>query len=123
MIFGAGGVVGFNLLQTLISVRKDVFGVFSDPKKNWRFQKMPPPPQRVVKCDIMNRGEVKKTISRIRPRTVFNLAAYGAYSTQTDITRIYRTNFESTYRLIGELKKYKFSSYIQAGSQSEYGLN
>ncbi len=122
-ILGAGGFVGFNLLQKILSYRKDVFGVFSDPKKNWRLQKKPTPLQNVVKCDILNGGEVKAIISRIKPKTVFNLAAYGAYSTQKDIDRIYQTNFNSTYNLIEELKKYGFSAYVHAGSQSEYGLN
>jgi len=122
-IFGAGGFVGFNLLQKILDYRKDVYGVFSDPKKNWRLQKKTTPPQNVVKCDLLDRGEVKSVISRIKPKTIFNLAAYGAYSTQRDIDRTYQTNFNSTYRLIEQLKKYGFSAYLQAGSQSEYGLN
>ena len=86
-------------------------------------QKLPTPPHCVVKCDLMSGGEVKSIISRIKPKTVFNLAAYGAYSTQDEIDRIYQTNFNSTYILIEEMKKYGFSAYIHAGSQSEYGLN
>lgn len=123
LIFGAGGFVGFNLFGRILSVRSDVFGVFSDPKKNWRLKTKSPPPPNVVKCDIRERGEVKRLISRIKPQSVFNLSAYGAYSSQTDIDRIYKTNFNSTYVLIEELKKYGFAAYIHAGSQSEYGLN
>src|SRR3989338_9285884 len=123
IIFGSGGFIGFNLLQKLLQYRKDVFGVFSEPKKNLRLQKLPTPPHCVVKCDLMSGGEVKSIISRIKPKTVFNLAAYGAYSTQDEIDRIYQTNFNSTYILIEEMKKYGFSAYIHAGSQSEYGLN
>lgn len=123
IIFGAGGFVGFNLLWKLLGERKDVFGIFSDPKKNWRIAKKTPPPLNVVKCDINNKREVKSLISRMKPKTIFNLAAYGAYSTQTDIDKIYQTNFNSTYLIIEELKKYGFSAYIHAGSQSEYGLN
>lgn len=123
VIFGAGGFVGFNLLQKLLQSRTDVFGVFSNPKKNWRLKNLPTPPRYVVKCDLLSGGEVKSIISRIKPKTVFNLAAYGAYSTQREIDRIYQTNFNSTYLLIEELKKHGFSAYIHAGSQSEYGLN
>ena len=122
-IFGAGGFVGFNLLQKILRHRNDVFGVFSDPKKNWRLQKKPTPPHNVVKCDIREGSGLKSLISRIKPKTVFNLAAYGAYSTQRDIDKIYQTNFNSTYMLIEEMKKYGFSAYVHAGSQSEYGLN
>ena len=123
VIFGAGGFVGFNLLQKLLTYRKDVFGVFSDPKKNWRLKQLSTSPLNVVKCDIRDRGALKSLISRIKPKTVFNLAAYGAYSTQKDIDNIYQTNFNSTYLLIEEMKKYGFIAYVHAGSQSEYGLN
>lgn len=123
LIFGAGGFVGFNLLQKLLSVRKDVFGVFSDPSKNWRLKKKTTSPRYVVKCDIGDRGALSGLISRIKPQAVFNLAAYGAYSTQKDIDNIYQTNFNSTYVLIEEVKKYGFSAYVHAGSQSEYGFN
>src|SRR3989344_228021 len=123
IIFGAGGFVGFNLLQKLLAYRKDIFGVFSDPKKNWRLKKLPTPPLYVVKCDIREGSALKSLISRIKPKTVFNLAAYGAYSTQKDIDNIYQTNFNSTYLLIEEMKKHGFSAYVHAGSQSEYGLN
>lgn len=122
-IFGAGGFVGFNLLQTILKYRSDVFGVFSDPKRNWRLNKMSTSPTNVVKCDLSDRGEIKSAISRMRPKIIFNLAAYGAYSTQQDIDKVYQTNFNSTYILIEELKKYGFNAYIHAGSQSEYGLN
>src|SRR3990167_6705619 len=121
-IFGAGGFVGFNLLWTLLRCRKDVFGIFSNPEKNWRLKIKSPPLSNVVKCNITNRGEVSRLISRIKPKTIFNLAAYGAYSSQKDIDKIYQTNFNSTYGLIEELNKYEFNVYIHAGSQSEYGL-
>ncbi|MBI4009291.1 NAD-dependent epimerase/dehydratase family protein [Candidatus Roizmanbacteria bacterium] len=123
VIFGAGGFIGFNLLEKLLKHRNDIFGVFSEPKKNWRFNKFPPPPLNVVKCNITDRGEIPRLIYRIKPKSIFNLAAYGGYSTQKDIDRIYQTNFNSTYTLIEELKKFGFSAYIHAGSQSEYGLN
>ncbi|OGK25594.1 hypothetical protein A2954_01315 [Candidatus Roizmanbacteria bacterium RIFCSPLOWO2_01_FULL_37_12] len=123
IIFGAGGFVGFNLLQKLLTYRKDVFGVFSVPKKNWRLREKYTSPLYVVKCDIRERSALKSLISRSKPKTVFNLAAYGAYSTQNDINNIYQTNFNSTYLLLEEMKKYGFSAYVHAGSQSEYGLN
>jgi dolichol-phosphate mannosyltransferase len=122
-IFGAGGFVGFNLLWELLGYRKDVFGIFSEPRKNWRIQKKAPPPPNVVKCNILEKRSLHEFITTYKPKTIFNLAAYGAYSTQTDIDKIYQTNFNSTYEIIEELKKYGFSAYIHAGSQSEYGLN
>src|SRR3989344_3948845 len=122
-IFGAGGFVGFNLLWDFLGYRKDIFGIFSEPKKNWRIKMKPPPPPNVVKCNILEKRSLQEFINTYKPKTIFNLAAYGAYSTQKDIDMIYQTNFNSTYAIIEELKKYGFSAYIHAGSQYEYGLN
>ena len=52
IIFGAGGFVGFNLLQKILRYRKDVFGVFSNPKRNWRLRELHTSLLNVVKCDI-----------------------------------------------------------------------
>ena len=65
IIFGAGGFIGFNLLQTILRYRSDVFGVFSEPNKNWRLKKLPTPLQNVVKCDLTIGGGKKHHISEV----------------------------------------------------------
>ncbi len=62
-------------------------------------------------------------VDTCRPRTIFNLAAYGAYAHQQNAELIYRTNFLSTMHLLDTLKLRGFDSYVHAGSSSEYGLN
>lgn len=122
-ILGAGGFVGINLFNRLFRIRKDVLAISSNPEKNWRIKKNRIPPPNVVKCNLIGERSVRALVQRYKPKTIFNLVAYGAYPTQKDIDKIYRTNFNSTYALIEELKKYGFTAYLHAGSQSEYGIN
>lgn len=122
-IFGAGGFIGINLLTSILKARKDVIGISSDPNKSWRVKKNNIPKINLVKCDLLNYKQIEEIIIQYRPKTIFNLAAYGGYSKQNNFEKIYLTNFNSTIHLIEILKKYGFKAYLHAGSQSEYGLN
>jgi dolichol-phosphate mannosyltransferase len=122
-ILGAGGFIGINLLNKILQYRKDVVGFSSNPNNNWRIKQNNIPAKNIAKCDLLKKEDIASLIKKYKPKTIFNLAGYGGYSKQKDVERIYQTNFQSTVNLIEELKKNKFSSYIYAGSQSEYGLN
>jgi len=123
LVIGAGGFIGSNLFTSLLISRRDIFGLSRNPQKNSKFKILNSPKNKLIKCDINNIKDLKSTFSKIKPKTVFNLSAYGAYSTQEDPFKIYQTNFISTINIIEELKKYKFHCYIHAGSSSEYGDN
>jgi len=123
MVFGAGGFIGINLMIALRKYRSDVIGISQSPNDSWRIKKSGLHCVFFTQCDITNKVDLKKLLTKHKPRTVFNLAAYGAYSHQGDIERIYNTNFLSTTHILEELKKHTFCAYIHAGSQSEYGLN
>ena len=122
-IFGAGGFVGINLLNKLLQYRKDIIGFSSNPNNNRRLKQNNISAKNIAKCDLLRKAEIEYLVKKYKPKTIFNLAAYGAYSKQKDVEKIYQTNFQSTVNLIEVLKKTKFASYIHAGSQSEYGLN
>lgn len=122
-IFGAGGFIGINLLQSLLKYRVDVVGFSHDPKKSWRLKKALIPNRFIDKCDLNITRDVKTVVDKYHPQTIFNLSAYGSYSWDNDLNKIYQTNFNSTATLIEQLKKRGFTAYIHAGSQSEYGLN
>lgn len=123
LIFGAGGFIGINLLQVLLAHRKDVFGISRKRKKNWRFIKANISTKHLIDCDINNPKEIQNLFKKIKPQTIFNLAAYGAYAKQSEYEKIYATNLLSTVGIMEELKKTSFAAYVHAGSQSEYGLN
>lgn len=122
-IFGAGGFIGVNLLKTLSLYRKDVFGLSKDAKNNWRFAHAHIPSSQLLTCDITSRKDIDEIFSKHRPQTIFNFAAYGAYSKQSDSEKIYQTNFIANNYIVETAKKYKFSAYIYSGTSSEYGLN
>ena len=62
-------------------------------------------------------------LDEIRPRTIFDCVAYGAYSFETDSQLIYRTNFQFLTRLLSRLESRSIACYVHAGSSSEYGDN
>ena len=59
----------------------------------------------------------------MKPRTIFDCIAYGAYSFETDRELIYRTNFNLITRLLARLEPRTLACYVHAGSSSEYGDN
>jgi dolichol-phosphate mannosyltransferase len=62
-------------------------------------------------------------MSQLKPRTVFNVAAYGGYERQGDALRIHKVNYLGVLHLIRSLLEHGCDAFVQAGSSSEYGLN
>ena len=54
--------------------------------------------------DLLIDSNLDVLLDSIRPRTVFNCVAYGAYSFETDSQLIYRTNFQFITRLLSRLE-------------------
>ena len=54
--------------------------------------------------DLLIDSNLDALLDAIRPRTVFNCVAYGAYSFETDSQLIYRTNFQFITRLLSRLE-------------------
>lgn len=123
MVFGAGGFIGTNLVKSLLLYRDDVYAVSQSPKVNWRFNAAHIAKKNLLTCDINDLSALRKALTKIKPQTIYSLAAYGAYAKQSEYQKIYLTNFNAVISLIELVKEYGFSAFIQAGSQSEYGLN
>jgi len=60
---------------------------------------------------------------RVAPRTVFHLAAYGAYSQQMDWRKIHATNYLALADILEIAARRPGTTFVHAGSSSEYGLN
>lgn len=123
LILGGGGFIGFNLLNSIYLYRQDVYAVSSNPEKNWRFKISSFPQKNIIKANLLIKKQVNKLIQKIKPQTIFNLTAYGAYSHQNNLNKIYQTNFISSVNIIENLRKTQHSAYVYAGSSSEYGFN
>lgn len=118
LVLGASGFIGANLLRLLLKYRPDAFGTSSNASA-WRLEGVPT--ENVVPGDLLIEQSLLGLLDTVRPRTVFNCLAFGAYSFQTDASLIYRTNVDLTARLVEELQKRGVHRYVHAGSSSEYG--
>lgn len=121
LIVGVSGFIGSKLFFSLKKIRDDVFGCSKNPKHSWRLIDVDD--KHLLNVDITDYEKLRRLINNLKPMTVFNLAAYGAYSRQTDSQKIHRTNYLGTHNLIKVLLEYGCSAFVQAGSSSEYGVN
>lgn len=120
LVTGASGFVGANLFKKLLAQREDVYAVVRE-SKGWRLADMHG--DHIVAADITDRNAVKNLLDSIEPRTVFDCAAYGAYSFEKSADLIYQTNFLSVVYMLEALAKRNIAAYVHAGSSSEYGTN
>lgn len=118
LVLGASGFVGANLMRALLETRKDVFGTASrDPA--WRLADLGE--EHVITVDLLARGNLVNLLDRVQPGTVFDCVAYGAYSFEEDVERMYQTNVMVKQGLAEEMLRRGTYCYIHAGSSSEYG--
>ncbi len=120
LVLGASGFVGANLVRTLLLHREDVYGTASRLPA-WRLEDLPK--DKMVVTDLLIDSNLDALLETIKPRTVFDCVAYGAYSFETDSQLIYQTNFNLISRLLPRLETRRIACYVHAGSSSEYGDN
>ena len=121
LIVGASGFIGAKLYFSLSKIRDDVYACSKNPLNSWRFINVYSP--KMINADITDFEALKSVMNTIKPMTVFNLAAYGAYARQLDTDRIHQTNYIGTLNLLRALSDTGCSAFVQAGTSSEYGLN
>lgn len=121
VIFGAGGFIGSNLVKTLLNYRNDIFAVTSKPFIPWRIEDIDT--QKILHCNIIKRDQLAKIFDQHQFKTIFDLAAYGAYSKQDDVELIYETNFMGLLHLLEISSQFSIKAFVHAGTSSEYGLN
>jgi dolichol-phosphate mannosyltransferase len=110
--------VGANLFKMLLRERSDVYGTaFALPA--WRLEGAPK--KNVLSADLLVPQSVDTLIRELGPATVFDFVAFGAYSFERDVSRIYETNVSFKVRLMELVRATKVHCYIHAGSSSEYG--
>lgn len=118
LVLGASGFVGANLFRTILKARDDVFGT-TMLLPAWRLTGLPE--KNVIAVDVLVDSNLDALLRDVKPRTIFNCVAYGAYSFETDAQLIYQTNFLFTAKLLPRLEPFNISCYVHAGSSSEYG--
>jgi polyisoprenyl-phosphate glycosyltransferase len=121
LVVGASGFIGSKLFYNLSKYRDDVYACSRNVKQSWRLGEAKL--SRLINLNILHYDRLKEVIDNLKPQTIFNLSAYGAYSRQTDVENIHLTNYIGTLNLIRALMDVGCSAFIQAGTSSEYGLN
>ena len=119
LITGAGGFVGAHLYKALVGLRSDVIGT-TRTVDSWRLNELGLSDP--IQIDLTNKGQFVTLLDRTQPKTIFNLAAYGAYSHQTLVDLTYEVNIGVVETLSDWCIK-NHSILIQTGSSSEYGTN
>src|SRR5207249_9419172 len=113
--------IGINILNEILAVRDDCFAITHDAMNAWRLKLSNTPFKNIVHCDITSYVSVKNLIEKYRPKTIFNLAAYGAYSKQRDVRLIYETNVNGTVNILEDVGDVRANN--NAGGTIEYGSN
>jgi dolichol-phosphate mannosyltransferase len=72
--------------------------------------------------DLRDAAAVGRAVREARPERIFHLAAYGAYSSQTDPLRMVHTHVAGTVNLVEACLRVGFGAFVHAGSSSEYGF-
>jgi len=121
LITGATGFVGANLVRFFISKGLKINIIIRKSSNIWRIKDIIHKAN-IFYVDLRDKNKLKKIIKKIKPKSIFHLATYGAYSYQNDLDRIKSTVLNGTINLLNECKKFKFNIFINSGSSSEYGF-
>jgi len=120
-IIGASGFIGANLFHSLRLIRDDIYAISRNPQKSWRLSGVNS--GQLVNLDITDFEQLQRVFANLKPQTLFNLSAYGAYARQSDVEKIHTTNYIGTLNIIKSIMDLGCSAFVQAGTSSEYGLN
>lgn len=121
LVTGATGFVGANLARRLLRDGHEVHLLVRAAHRPWRIDEIRDD-VRLHAVDVEDADRLRAVVDEIRPEWVFHLAAHGAYSYQTDVASIIRTNIVGTVNLLEACLRPGFEAFVNTGSSSEYGF-
>lgn len=126
LVTGATGFVGANLVRRLLGEGHEVHAVVR-PRPDlpasavpWRLSAVWDR-LKIHRIDLAGRESVGGLVADTAPHWIFHLAAYGAYSWETDTARIIATNFLGTTVLLDAALAAGCGHFVNTGSSAEYG--
>lgn len=120
-VTGAGGFVGANIVRTLLAKNYSVHILNHSPKISWRLQEIKEKIS-IHQGDLTEKKSLRSILKNLNPDYIIHLAAYGAYSFQTELEKIISVNIEGTKNLLEASKDIPYKCFINTGSSSEYGF-
>lgn len=122
VVTGYSGFVGANLAAQLAARGARVIGILSPSGIDWRTRAIEG--VEAVTMDLTEESAVRAFLHDVKPVAIYNCAAYGAYSVQTDARRIFDVNVQAVRHMLEAVRgQGTFRAFVQAGSSSEYGFN
>src|SRR5437868_1776511 len=121
LLTGGTGFVGANLARRLLLDGHEVHLVVRRAHAVWRLEGIGDAVQLHI-ADLADPAALRAAVAASRPDWIFHLAAYGAYSWERDAEQMVETNLAGTLSLLDACRERGFSSFVHAGTSSEYGL-
>jgi len=120
IVTGATGFIGANLARRLLTDGHEIHLLVRDGHQPWRIEGIKTQVQ-LHTVDMTDAEAMVRVVAGVRPDWVFHLSAHGAYSWQSDLQGMVRTNIIGTINLVEACLKTGFDAFVNAGSSSEYG--
>jgi nucleoside-diphosphate-sugar epimerase len=120
LVTGAGGFMGANLVRHLLERGDEPIAMLRPDTDSWRLQDIAAE-TRIEFVELTRPDDLLRAVHEVRPDVIFNLAARGAYSWQTDLDEMLAVNVRATETLL-QAARMVDARLVQAGSSSEYGF-
>jgi UDP-glucose 4-epimerase len=118
-VTGGAGFVGANLVHRLVTDGHEVHAILQPTTDTWRLDDLPD--MRRVVGDIADEADVDRAFVTARPDWIFHLAAHGAYSFQTNVVAMSRSNVVGMATILAAAERHGCTVLINTGTSSEYG--
>lgn len=121
LVTGATGFIGAAVAWRLVEIGHEVHAICREGSNLWRVRGIEDD-LIMHRIDLADTDRLSGMVTRMKPDWVFHLAAYGAYSWQTDLDTMMGVNIGATAVLAESAMRAGCAAFVHAGSSSEYGF-